>query len=212
MSGKRKHTQVVNDKDVSIELALLRQAKEFAEKRLEEVKAEAEKRIAEIKAEADKRVAEADKRATEQVAAADKRADKAHDRLVDFSKFALNLANKTVAESTPRLETTSNILHRHHRNTITYGCAGQVIQQQSKATFSFIEGTKRDIDEEIEHPFHKYIKRGVNVENITDFKSFADTNQVSKKCIDACNTVWNNEKDNYDKVSISPVKRRRCRR
>ncbi len=201
MSGKRKHAQVVSDKDIYIELALLRQAKEYAEKRLEEVKAETEQRIAEIKAEADKRVAEADRRA-----------DKAHDRLVNFSEFALNLVNKTAIESTPRLEATATILRKHHRNTITYGCAGQVIQEQSKATFNFIEGTKREVDEEIKHPIHRYVKRGVNVENITDFKSFVDPKQVSRKCIEDCSTIWNDEKDNFAKVSISPVKRRRCRR
>ncbi len=193
MSGKRKHAQAVNDKDISIELALLRQAKEFAEKRLEEVKAEAERRIEEIKEEADKRVEEANKRAD----AAEKRVDKAYDKLIDFSKYALNLANKTAVESMPRLETTTNILSKHHRSSITYGCAGQVIQEQSKATFSFIEGTKHDVDEEMKHSIRRYVKRGATV----------DSKQVSKNCIEACCATLNNEK--YTKVSASPVKRRK---
>ncbi len=238
MSGKRKHNQVINDNNISIKLALLQQANEYAEKqlaeankRIVEIQAAADKRVVEIQAEADKRVTEADKRVAEimayvdklankrveeireisnkQVEAANARADKAHDRLIDLSKFALNLASKTVNESTPKLESTTSILSKHHRSSITYGCAGQVIQEQSKATFSFIEGTKHGVDEEMKHSIHKYIKRGANVEKITEFKAVVDAKQISRKCIESCCTIWNNEKKNYDKVSASPAKRRR---
>lgn len=97
---------------------------EAAEKRADKLVAAAEKRADKLAAEAEKRVIdvklEAEARADKLVADADKRADKAHDRLVNFSKFALDLASNLKRDSTPWLSNEASEIKESQY--ITYGC------------------------------------------------------------------------------------------
>ncbi len=179
---------------------LLKHVREEADKRV----ADADKRVTEMKAEMAQRIAEVKTEAAQRVAEAKADADKAHDRLVDFSTFALNLASKTVIDSKPRLDTVKGAL----RNTdlLTYGCQGRLTKRESRASFSFSKGTRREVANDLEDSIEKNVSRGVIVKCVTRFRSIADADNLSKRCIDDIGSFWDENKNKYDKVS---VKRRR---
>ncbi|RLN94206.1 hypothetical protein BBJ28_00024132 [Nothophytophthora sp. Chile5] len=211
------------------------EAKENADKRVAEAKADADKRVAEAKENADKRVAEADKRVAEadkrvaemketteklvaqaekiaaeadkRTAEAEKRSERAHDRLCDFSRYALNLAQETFTRSSPRLvNANAGLLDT---NKLTYGCQGRVLRHHDdSATFDFVVGTRKEVAAEIDVPIQEYTSRDVaSIKPVTRFRSVADTDKLTKRCLKNARGSWEKTKTEFQ----VPPKRRKCK-